>query len=124
MRRSAFAIIAGLVTFALVMEALIWALPWQWNPHWQSREMWLATPFMFAVAAVIAAYVTATLAPRWPYAHGLIVALLPFIRAYDGLDEPVWWVSSLAGLGIDAVLLGILLAGRHRRSMSVRRAHN
>ena len=126
MRRSALAIAAALVSFALVGNLIIWILPWPWNRHWQSPEMWLATPFVLALASLAAAYIAARLAPRAPYAHGLMIAALPFILAYDAIvvREPAWWIACVAASGIVGGLLGTYLAVRHRTSVPLRRAHN
>ena len=126
MRRSTFAIAGGLAAFLLSGNLIIWILPWSANPHWLSREMWIAIPFILALATLLAAFIAARLAPRAPYAHGLPFAALPFVRAYDGIvvHNPMWWVGLVATGGIAAAVAGTYLAWRHRRVSVLRRAHN
>ena len=126
MRRSTLAIASGLAAFLVLGNLIIWILPWSANPHWLSREMWIATPFLLALATLLAAFIAGRLAPRAPYAHGLPFAALPLIRAYDGIvvHNPTWWVALVAAGGITAAVVGTYLAVRHRRVSFLRRAHN
>ncbi len=79
----------------------------------------LALAYRFP-AAIIAGYVTATLAPRKPMSHALVLAVILSFGTYSSAvamhpDRPIWYVPGLIAIAMLCSVIGEQIRVRPRK---------
>lgn len=119
MPRSVVAVVAGLLTALLLMVlgARAAAAVSGGAPDAEPTNVHLALGLAAtALAAIIAGYIAARIAPRAPFVHAATLAALLLLLAIVGgraPGQPAWYPWALALLGAGGALLGARLYRPH-----------